>query len=146
MIPIWLTPKVIKGGILGIIVMSIFFTGFYVRGKMSSAKIVKLKTEIVTLSSNYDLCYDNLQRSETNWLELKDIVTKTNAEVIKQGEEYNARVIELRRLNRAAISRLNTAHDEAIADSVAESNRLRSLMEVLTASEACDLAMREIVR
>ena len=146
MIPLWLTPKLIKAGLLGGIVMSIFFTGFYVRGKMSAAKIVKLKAEIVTLSSNYDLCYDNLRRSNANWLSLKDTVEETNAEVIKQGEEYNARVIELRRLNRAAISRLNASHDEAIADSIAEGNRLRLLMEVLTTSEACHLAMEEIVK
>jgi hypothetical protein len=126
--------------------MSIFFTGFYVRGKMSAAKIVKLKAEIVTLSSNYDLCYENLQRSKTNWFSLKSAVEETNEEVIKQGEQYKLKVIQLKELNRAAIIRLNTAHDEAISSMVTEATALRELMQELSASEACHLAMEEIVK
>ncbi|KKN78999.1 hypothetical protein LCGC14_0344750 [marine sediment metagenome] len=146
MMPLWLTPKLIKSSILTIIVMSIFFTGFYVRGKLSIAKIVKLKTEIATLNSNYDLCYESLQRSNSNWLGLRDTVDRTNAEVIKQGEEYKARVIQLRAMGRAAISQLNTLHNTAMRDMADEANDLRERMAELSASEACHLAMEEIVK
>ena len=145
-IPLWLTPRLIKGSILGIIIMSIFFAGFYTRGKMSAAKIVKLKSEIVTLSSNYDLCYDSLQRSNSNWLSLKDAVEETNAEVIKQGEEYNLKVIQLREMNRAAISQLNALHDASIQSMITEANELRERMATMSAAEACHMAMEEIVK
>ena len=146
MIPLWLTPKVIKGSILGIIVMSIFFTGFYTRGKLSAAKIVRLKTEIATLNSNYDLCYENLRRSNANWLGLKDAVEETNAEVIRMGEEYNLKVIELKKLNYEAINRANASYDAEITSMIAETDRLRRVMQSMSNAEACHLAMTEIVK
>ena len=146
MIPLWLTPKVIKGSILGIIVMSIFFTGFYARGKLSAAKIVRLKTEIATLNSNYDLCWESLQRSNDNLLGLKDAVDKTNLEVIRQGEEYNARVIELKKLSDEAINRANASYDAEISSMIAETDRLRRVMQTMSSAEACHLAMTEIVK
>ena len=139
MIPAWLTLKSLKLGIIGAIILAIFSAGWYVKGRLTINKIV-------TLERNYDLCYENLRRSNANWLGLKDAVEETNAEVIKQNIEYNARVIKIQAEGRDAIRRLNASHDEAIADSLAESDRLRLLMEVLPASEACDLAMREIVQ
>ena len=146
MIPLWLTPKVIKGSILGIIIMSIFFAGFYTRGKLSAAKIVRLKTEIATLDSNYDLCYENLQRSNANWLELKDIVKQANLEVTRMNEEYNLKVVQLREVNRAAISHLNASHEEAMTDMLAEANELREAMASMSQSEACHHAILEIVK
>ena len=145
-IPLWLTPKVIKGGLLGAIVMLIFFTGFYTRGKLSAAKIVRLKTEIATLDSNYDLCYENLRRSNANWLGLKDAVEKTNAEVIKQGEEYNLKVIELKKLNDEAINRANASYNDEITSMIAETDRLRRVMQTMSNAEACHHAMEEIVK
>ena len=145
-IPIWLTPKVIKGSILGIIVMSIFFAGFYTRGKLSAAKIVRLKTEIATLDSNYDLCFENLQRSNANWLGLKDAVEQTNLEVERMNDEYNLKVVELRRLNDEAINRANASYDAEISSMIAETDRLRGVMASMSQSEACHHAMTEIVQ
>jgi len=146
MIPLWLTPKVIKGGLLGIVVMTIFFTGFYIRGKLDNNRITKLQVALKVSKSNYDLCYENLQRSNDNWLELTGVVEETNAEVIRQGEEYKARVIQLRAMNREALMHLTASHNEAMRDMVAEANSLRELMQELSASEACHLAMEEIVK
>ena len=146
MIPLWLTPKVIKGSILGIIIMSIFFTGFYARGKLDAGKIARAKAKVVTIQHNYDLSLANLERCLGNYDGLRTIVEETNAEVIKMNEEYNLKVIQLRDINRAAIANATASHDEAIDDMIAEANELREVMHTLSQSEACHLAMMEIVK
>lgn len=146
MIPLWLTPGIIKGGILGIIIMAIFFTGWHVKGGLDSNRITKLKVALKVSEANYDLSMENLDRAIGNYDELYAIVQETNAEVIKQGKEYNLRVIQLKEINRAAINRLNTAHDEAMSDMITEANELREVMQTLSVSEACHWAMLEIVK
>ena len=146
MIPAWLTLKSLKLGAIGLIILAIFSAGWYTKGKLVEHKIIKLKTEKAVLESNYDLCYDNLRRSNANWLGLKDEVEKNNLEVIKQAEEYNLKVIELRELNREAINHINATHSEAINDMLAEASALRERMHTMSQAEACHEAMLEIVR
>jgi hypothetical protein len=146
MIPLWLTPKVIKGGLLGAIVMLIFFTGFYARGKLDAGKIARAKAKVVTIQHNHDLSLENLDRCLGNYDELRLIVEQTNREVQAQHAEYELKVVQLRRLNDAAISSATASHDAAIADMVAEASQLRQLMASMSQSEACHHAMLEIVR
>jgi hypothetical protein len=146
MIPLWLTPKVIKGGLLGAIIMLIFFTGFYARGKLDANKIARAKAKVVTIQHNYDLSMENLDRCLVNYDELRQIVSDNNKEVVRMNKEYEDRVLQLQQIGREAISRVNATHDEAIADMVAEASQLRQLMAELSQSEACHLAMLEIVK
>jgi hypothetical protein len=61
-------------------------------------------------------------------------------------DEYELKVVELEGVNHAAIRRVNASHDAAMGDMVAEASQLRELMASLSQSEACHLAMLEIVK
>ena len=126
--------------------MLIFFTGFYARGKLDAGRITKYKAKIIKVESNYNLSMQNLERCLVNYDELRQIVSDTNKEVVRMNDEYKLKVVELEQLNDAVISRVNASHDAAIDDMVAEANRLRELMQELSQSESCHLAMLEIVK
>jgi len=145
-IPLWLTPKLMKYGIFVAIFLVIFFFGFYTRGKLDAAKIQRMKTKVQTIESNYDLCLASLDRSEENYDVIKTTIERANAEVEALNAEYEANVIRLRAAGRAAISQLNALHDEAMSDMVVETDQLREAMATMSADEACNLAMREIVK
>lgn len=139
-------PMVIKGLVLVAVFSCIFGAGCRAQRAMDDKKILSLKTDIEVLNDNYELCYDNLRRSNSNWLGLKDAVEATNEEVRKQSEEYNAKVVQLREMNRAAISHLTATHTETMRDMVVEANALRERMATMTAAEACHEAMLEMVK
>ena len=146
MLPLWLTPQVIKGGILAAIIGVIFFAGWGCKGKLDAAKIERMRLKVQTIESNYDLCLASLDRSEENYGVLKTTIERANAEVEALNAEYQANVIRLRAAGRAAIRQLNSLHDEAMGDMITEANGLRELMQTLSADEACNLAMQEIVK
>jgi len=139
-------PRVIKGIVLTAVFLCIFMAGWKAKTHFVEAEILSLKTDIETLNDNYELCYDNLRRSNANWLGLKDSVEATNEEVRKLNDEYNLKVVQLRELNRAAIDHVNATHAEAMGDMVEEANALRERMATMTAAEACHEAMLEIVK
>ena len=138
-IPLWLTPQVIKGGIVGAIVLSIFFAGFFFKGKLDAAKIQRMKAKVTATAADRDRCLSNYDG-------LAEAVALANADIEKQNEEYNLMVVQLREMNSAAISHLNALHDESITGMIAEANQLREAMAEMSAEEACHAAMLEIVK
>jgi len=143
----WATdPRVIKGAAIALALSIIFGAGCRTQAALDEAKILRLNNKIQTLDENNDLCLENLERVKLNWTDLKEAVETTNEEVRKMGEEYNARVVQLEELNRAAVSHLVATHTEAMRDMVEEANALRERMADMSAAEACHEAMLEIVK
>jgi hypothetical protein len=146
MLPIWLTPQIIKGGILAAIIGVIFFAGWGCKGKLVESKIQRMKAKVQTIESNYDLCLADVERSQENYLVLRTAVETASAEALAANEQYRERMDQIKASNRAAIRRLNASHDAAIGDMVVEADQLREVMATMSAAEACNLAMLEIVK
>ena len=145
-LPIWLTPKLMKLGALGALILAIFFMGFSCKGKLTAAKIDRMKSKVQTVEHNYDLCLTDVERAVENYVTLKTTIERANAEVEALNAAHQERVLQLRAAGRAAISQLNASHNEAMNDMVAETYELRERMATMSADEACNLAMREIVK
>ena len=145
-IPLWLTPKLMKYGIIGAIFLAIFFMGFSCKGKLDADKIQRMKTKVQTIEGNYDMCLADVERSQQNYEVLRTAIEKASAEALAANAAYQERVEQMRAAGRAAINQLNALHDEAMDDMVAETSQLRELMTTLSADESCNLAMREIVK
>jgi chromosome segregation ATPase len=146
MIPLWLTPKVMKLGVIGIIVMVIFFAGWNVKGKLVKSRTIRLKHELTTIQSNFDLCMSNLDRSQQNYDTIKEAVESASAEAQALNESYQKRVADIQQTARETINRINTSHTTAMRNLESESNELRERMATLNAAESCHLAMQEIVK
>jgi hypothetical protein len=146
MLPIWLTPKLMKLGALGAIILAIFLAGFSCKGKLDAAKIQRMKAKVQTIESNYDLCLADVERSQENYLVLRTAVETASAEAIAANEQYRERMDQIKASNRAAIRQLNSLHRAAISGMVVEADQLREVMATMSAAEACNLAMLEIVK
>jgi hypothetical protein len=146
MIPLWLTPKVMKLGVIGIIIMAIFFAGWRTKGKIDAGKIQRMQAEVQTLKNNNDLCIADVERSQENYETLRTAIEKASAEALAANESYRLRMTQIKESNRAAIRQLNASHDVSISSMSAESAQLRERMVTLSSAESCHLAMQEIVK
>jgi outer membrane murein-binding lipoprotein Lpp len=146
MLPLWLTPQIIKGGILAAIIGVIFFAGWGCKGKLDASKIQRMKSKVQTVENNYDLCLADVERSQENYETLRTAIEAASAEALAANESYRERMDRMRESNRAAIVRLNASHDATIGDMVVEADHLREVMATMSAAEACNLAMLEIVK
>ena len=146
MLPIWLTPKLMKLGALGAIILAIFLAGFFTKGKLTAAKIERMRVKVQTVEYNYDLCLTDVERAIENYTTLKTTSERANAEVEALNAAHQERVRQMRLAGRAAINQLNALHDEAIRDMITETDDLRGRMAAMSAAEACNLAMQEIVK
>jgi len=77
---------------------------------------------------------------------LKTTIERANAEVEALNAAHQERVRQMRLAGRAAINQLNALHDEAMRDMITETDDLRGRMAAMSAAEACNLAMQEIVK
>ena len=146
MLPLWLTPQIIKGGILATIIGVIFFAGWGCKGKLDAGKIQSMKNKVQTIESNYDLCLADVERSQQNYEVLRVAIETASGEALAANEQYRLRMNQIKESNRAAIRQLNTLHNEAMGDMIVEADQLREVMATMSASEACNLAMVEIVK
>ena len=126
--------------------MVIFFMGWGCKGKLDANKIQNMKFKVQTIESNYDLCLADVERSQQNYEVLRVAIETASAEALAANDQYRLRMNQIKESNRAAIRQLNTLHNAAMGDMVIESNQLREVMATMSADEACNLAMREIVR
>ena len=145
-IPLWLTPQVMKAGIVGGALLLIFFAGFYVKGKLDDSKILRMQQKVQKIEYNYGLCLADVEQSVENYEVLATAIENANKEIEKQSQEYKARVVQLREMNRAAISQLNALHDASMSSMNVEADELRERFAQMSASEACHSAMLEIVK
>ena len=145
-IPLWLTPQIIKSSILGIIIMVIFFMGWGCKGKLDAAKIQRMKSKVQTIESNYTMCLADIERSQLNYEVLRVAIETASAEALAANEQYRLRMNQIKESNRAAIRQLNALHNAAMDDMIVETDQLMEVMATMSADEACNLAMREIVR
>ena len=131
-----------RGSLIGVI----FFAGWGCKGKLDAGKIQSMKNKVQTIESNYDLCLADVERSQQNYEVLRVAIETASAEALAANEQYRLRMNQIKESNRAAIRQLNTLHNAAMGDMIVEANQLREVMSTMSASEACNLAMVEIVR
>jgi hypothetical protein len=146
MIPIWLTPKLIKSSILISIILAIFFFGWYTKGKLVAGKLQRMQSKVQTIESNYDLCLADVERSQLNYEVLRVAIETASNEALAANEAYRERMDQIKASNRAAIRQLNALHNTAMGDMIVEADQLREVMATMSAAEACNLAMLEIVK
>ena len=144
--PLWFRPWMLKAGGLAIITSLIFYAGCQQQKNMDQNKINKLKTEITTIEANYDQSLEMIARSEANYDVLHQMVQDSNAEVIRQGKEYNLKVMSIRKVSQVAIDNITRTHTTALSAANDQLNHLNERFLSLSASEACHESWLEVVK
>lgn len=146
MIPLWLTPKVIKGSIIGLIVIAIFSFGFWTSHKLDAGKIERLKADYQTLSDNNRQCLDQNTRAAQSIDELEAAITSQNESFTKLAAESAEALAKQRLKSRLALEAYQKASSESEAKLEAEKQDLLKRMELMTACESCNEAWLEVVQ
>lgn len=137
MIPI--TPGMIKGGAVVMLLSAVFIGGCRVQKQMDKAKIQKLK-------ANYSRAIDIIDTFQDNQDALEQAVEGHNEATAKLGREHDEKVSDINTAHDKAIARLSAASSDAIRTAEDEAAALRASMVGLSLGEACDTAMRSIVQ
>ena len=145
-IPLWFRPWMLKAGAGVVIIGMIFYSGCRTQKNIDANKIAKMKTKVETVEHNYDLSLAAAAQSLENYTTLEQAVLDKNAEVQRLGEEYNLKVVAIRRVSQTAIDNINSTHETAMDDAVEEITRLNERFSVLSVSEACHEAWLEVVK
>lgn len=146
MIPLWLTPKVIKASAIGLVVAIIFGFGFWTSHKMSSGKIVRIKAEYQTLLDNNRQCLEQNARAYNSIDELEAAITSQNAAFAKLASDSAEALAKQRLQSRLALEAYQRATQQAESDYRADKEALLARMALLTASESCHEAWKEVVK
>lgn len=145
-IPIWFRPWMIKAGALTVCLGMVFYSGCRTQKNIDLNKLNKMKTKVEIAEHNNELSLAAAAQSLKNYETLEQAVLDNNAKVIRLNEEHNLKVIAIRRVSRAAIDNINTAHDAAMDDLVEDNSRLMLQFSLLSASESCHAAWEEVVK
>jgi len=146
MIPIWLTPKVIKASIIGLIVIIIYGFGVWTASKMKESKIVKLKSDYQILLSNNQQCLDQNARAFKSIDDLESAIVSQNAAFTKLASDSAEALAKQRLKSRLALEAYQRASQQAESDYRADKEELLKRMALLTASESCHEAWKEVVK
>jgi hypothetical protein len=145
-LPLWFRPWMLKAGVGVLFLSAIFYSGCRTQKGIDANKIAKMKTKVETAEHNNKLSLAAAAQSLKNYTVLEQEVLDNNAEVIRLGEEYNLKVISIRRVSNAAINNINASHDAAMDDAVEEITRLNERFALMSASESCHAAWLEVVK
>ena len=146
MIPLWLTPKVIKGSIIGLICLAIFFAGYSLCAKIKAGKIEKLKAEYSILENNNRQCLDQNARAFLSIGGLEAAITAQNAAFDQLAADSASELTKQALRARLALEAYQRATQESGAVLEAEKAALLERMALLTATESCHEAWNEVVK
>ena len=146
MIPVWLTPRIMKLSGVFIAIVAVFFLGWHAHARLNEAKILKLKAEISTLSSNYDQATSSLERCMSNFDRLEKVLDSQNAAILKMAEDTKIAIDRANKLRDEAIAREKALHEQSLQTMQAEYARLYEKWAVLSASEACHESWLEVTQ
>ena len=142
----WFRPWMLKAGGLAVIISMIFYAGCHTQKRFDAGKIAKAKAEVETIEANYDQCLEMVVRSEESYKSLEKAVIAASEEAVRLNAEYELKMKALRRTYDAAIENIKRTHKTAMQELVEENTELNERFATMTAAEACDEAMREIVK
>ena len=137
MIPI--TPGMIKGGAVALLLSTVFYGGCAAQNKLNSARLNKLKSDYTRLVGIIDTFQDNV---DTLNMAIKD----QNEATIELGRKHDEKVSSINALHNNAIARLNAANNAAIRVAEEEAAALRRRMVGLSVGEACHEAWLEVIQ
>ena len=145
-IPLWFRPWMLKAGVGVLFLSVIFYAGCHTQKGIDAKRISKMQTKVETVEHNYDLSLAAAAQSLENYRVLEQAVLDNNAEVIRLNEEYNLKVITIRRVSRTAIDNINSTHNAAMSEANEEINRLSERFAVMSVGEACHESWLEVVK
>lgn len=146
MIPLWLTPSVIRATVIGLLTAVIFGFGFWASHALSQAKIERLKADLQTLQANNQQCLDQNTRAFKSIEELETALKSQNLAISQLAEDSAAALAEQRLKSRLALEAYQRASQEATEQYRADKEALLARMALLTASESCHEAWVEVVK
>ena len=146
MIPLWLTPKIMKLGVIGIALLAVFWCGFYTKGKLVEAKILRLKNSYSVVTANYQACVEQNGRAVDALNNIRVVLDKQNAEVKALNDASVAAIERSKRLNRIAIENERRSHDVAMTGMMERYTSLNHQFMLLSESESCHLAWLEVTQ
>ena len=146
MIPLWLTPQVIKSSVIGVICIALFSSGYYVCSKMKAAKIERMKAEYTVLLTNNRQCLEQNARAAQSIDELEAAIMAQNEAFTKLASDSADRLAKQRLESRLALEAYRRATQQAESDYRADKEALMASMALLTATESCHQAWEEVVK
>ena len=146
MIPLWLTPKILKLGVVGIALLAVFLCGFYTKGRLVEAKILRMENEYSVLTANYRGCVAETYRATVQITEFEQVLASQNAEIQKLHDDGVAAVARAKRLGEIALANERASYDRSMRDMMSRYTSLNEQFKVLSASESCHLAWLEVTQ
>lgn len=146
MIPVWLTPKVIKGIGIGLIVAAFFTAGYRTSSKINSWRLEKVKAEYATLLQNNRQCLDQNLRASKSISELEAALEEQGDAINKLAEDSRVALQKQQEKHRLALERYRRSSEASVAKLEADKQELLERMEILTVCESCNEAWREVVK
>ena len=137
MIQTWLAKNAVKLGIIGVVITMIFGAGYYVKGKIDSAKILRLRNQVSVLQANYDNSLEQLETSIKNEKTLLEDLEKQNAAIIAANEAYVAKERSLRALYSRLMKEEGSRYSQIIEEHIRASEALKLRISAMSQSEAC---------
>jgi phage shock protein A len=144
MIPLWLTPRILKVSGVLIAIMAVYFLGWHTHARLHEAALLRLKSEITTLSANYRQSTESLQRCMSNFDRLEKVLDSQNAAILKMAEDTKIAIDRANKMRDEAIAREKALHEQSLQTMQAEYARLYEKWAVLSASEACHESWLEV--
>ena len=145
-IPLWFRPWMLKAGVGVLFLCSIFYAGCHTQRGIDAKRISKMQSKVETIEHNYELSLAAAAQSLENYEVLEKAVLDNNAEVIRLNEEYNLKVIAMRRVSRTAIDNINSTHSAAMSEATEEINRLTERFAVMSVGESCHESWIEVTK
>jgi len=146
MIPLWLTPKVFKGMVIGLLVAFFFGAGYYTHSKIFTWRLDKVKSEYGILEENNRKCLEQNGIAVRSIDNLQSALENQSAAINQLAEDSQAALAESRLQSRLALERYQRSSIESIAVLEAERQALLDRMATLTVCESCDEAWQEVVK
>jgi chromosome segregation ATPase len=144
MIPVWLTPQIMRLGGIFALIFAIFMGGYLTHGKIHKGRVTALENEIKALQSSYDGAIRSLERCGMNIDELEEAIRRQNEAIQVMLDESNAAIAEANRMRNEAIARERELHERAMEDMQSEYARLYQEWAALSAADACHQSWLEV--
>lgn len=145
MIPlIWLKYAKIAGPL--VLILALFFAGWYTKGKIVEARIQTLKHEYALIEANYNSAVEIIDTCQENFAVLEAALKEQNEAFNKLQEDSERRVAQAEEMRRIALANAAKAHENAMSELHDDYVRLYGEWSLLTASDACHEAWVEITK
>lgn len=146
MIQLWLAKNAVNLGIVGAIVLAIFFSGFYVKGKMVKRKIEKLNVELENTTYNYNQALESNERCVAGLGSLESAIVEGNKAIEKLAKDSQAALDRANRMHQIALDNERRQNAAAMAQAQDDYLALQEKWSALSAPAACHEAWLEVVQ